>query len=193
VRDVHLVKHRRYTQNLSVVTGSGFATTTNFLISEVLSDTRKVQMGACIGCGLECPDDATLCYACALAVARGPDHSPMTGPSQAGNQPYGWGKIQGVLLIIGGLGQFSREASPSGLESDPYAAALNIVLGFCILRRNRLILPLMVIAIVLLMLNIGLGFIRNDKTTTIFVFGLFVWVLYAFYYYYRRHEFKRWI
>ncbi len=91
---------------------------------------------------------------------------------------------------MGGLGQFSRQASPSGLESDPYAAALNIVLGFCILRKNRLILPLMVIAVVLLILNIGLGFVRNDEATPVFVFGVFVWVLYAFYYYNRRHEFK---
>jgi hypothetical protein len=117
----------------------------------------------------------------------------MTSPSQPGSLPYGWGKFQGVLLIVGGLGQFSRQPNPSGLESDPYTAALNIVLGFCILRRSRLILPLMAIAIVLLILNIALGFIRNDEATPVFAFGVFVWVLYAFYYYNRRHEFKRWI
>ncbi len=150
-------------------------------------------MGACTHCGLECPDDATLCYACALAVARFPDHPPITSPSHPGTLPYGWGKIQGMLLIVGGLGQLSRQPNPSGLESDPYTAALSIALGLCILRRNHLILPLMVIAIVLLILNIALGFIRNDKDTPFFVFGVFVWALYAFYYYNRRHEFRRWI
>jgi hypothetical protein len=150
-------------------------------------------MGACTHCGLECPDDATLCYACALASARFPDDPPMTSPSQPGTLPYGWGKIQGMLLIVGGLGQFSRQPSRSGLESDPYTAALNIALGFCILRRSRPILPLMVVAIVLLMLNIVLGLTRNDATTPFFLFGLLIWALYEFYYYNRRHEFKRWI
>jgi len=150
-------------------------------------------MGACTRCGFECPDDATLCYACALAVARSPDHPLTTTPSQLGTLPYGWGKFQGVLLIVGGLGQFSRQPNPSGLESDPYSAALNIVLGFCILRRSRLILPLMVIAIVLLLLNIALGFIKHDEATPAFAFGVFIWALYAVYYYKRRREFKRWI
>ncbi len=43
----------------------------------------------------------------------------------------------------------------------------------------------MVIAVVLLILTIGLGFDRNDEATPVFVFGVFVWVLYAFYYYNR--------
>jgi len=144
-------------------------------------------MGACTHCGLECQDDATLCYACALAVARFPD------PSPTGTLSYGWGKIQGMLLIFAGVGQFARQPNPTGLESDPYTAAFNIALGFCILRRSRLILPLMVIAIVLLIVNIVLGFMRNDETTSVFVIGVFIWALYAFYYYNRRHEFKRWI
>ena len=150
-------------------------------------------MHACTHCGLECPDDATLCYACAHAVARFPDRSPITNPSKKGSLPYGWGKIQGVLLIIGGVGQFGRQPNPAGLESDPYTAALNIALGVCILRRNRLILPLMMIAIVLLTFNIVLEFKRSDEMTPIWVFGLFIWALYAFYYYNRRHEFKRWL
>jgi hypothetical protein len=144
-------------------------------------------MAACTRCGLECPDDATLCYACAHALARFPDHP------QTGTLPYGWGKIQGVLLIFSGVGQFARQPNPAGLESDPFTAALNTALGVCILRRSRLVLPFMVIAIVLLIFNIVWGFMRKDEETPVFVFGLFVWALYAFYYYNRRHEFKRWI
>jgi hypothetical protein len=149
-------------------------------------------MGACTHCGLECPDDTVLCYGCAQAIARFPDHAPITD-SRPDNLPYGWGQIQGWLLIVGGLGQFSREPNPTGLESEPYTAALNIALGVCILRRSRLILPLMVIAIMILMLNIALGFMRKDEATPVLVFGLFIWALYAFYYYNRRSEFKRWI
>jgi hypothetical protein len=89
-------------------------------------------MGACIQCGSDCPDDAALCYASALSLARSPDLSPMTNLGQPCALPYGWARFQRVLLIIGGLGEFSRQTNPSGLESDAYTIRLNIVHGFCI-------------------------------------------------------------
>jgi hypothetical protein len=91
------------------------------------------------------------------------------------------------------VGQFSTKTNPSGLEYDSYTIMLNIFLGFCIQRRNRLILPLMVIAIVLLILDIALGFMRKDQAAPVLAVGLCIWALYAYYYYKRRFEFKRWI
>jgi hypothetical protein len=59
--------------------------------------------------------------------------------------PYGWGRVQGVLLLISGLGRLTKPAE-NGIGSA-FEVALNMLLGVCILRRNKLLLPL--IAIVL--------------------------------------------
>jgi hypothetical protein len=51
----------------------------------------------------------------------------------------------------------------------------------------------MVIAIVLLILNIVLAFMRKDEAAPVFAVDLCIWALCACYCYKRRHEFKRWI
>ncbi len=135
--------------------------------------------------------DGVLCPVCASAEERreGLDVAA-TGPKES-DLPYGWGKVQGVLLIIGGLRLLDRDTG--GLGFSPFDAALNLVLGVCILRRNRLILPLMVIAIGALVLSIIVGIVTHDHDAGLLGFVLPIWALYAFYYYNRRREFKRWL
>ncbi len=104
--------------------------------------------------------------------------------------PYGWGKVHGVLLILGALGAGARESSH---ESSVFGAALSLVTGVCILRRNRLILPLLIIIIVLLILGI-VGYILNpDEQHAFLGVGVAMWLLCGYYYFRRRREFTRWL
>ena len=92
------------------------------------------------------------------------------------------------LLIVGGLGLLDRTSG----GFSPFDAALNIVLGVCIFRRNRLILPLMIVTVGALIYEIIGGIVTHDPHNALLGFALPIWALYAFYYYNRRDEFKRW-
>ena len=106
--------------------------------------------------------------------------------------PYGWGKVQGVLLLISGFGLLPTTGE-DGFGFVQFDAALNMFLGVCILRRNRLILPLFVIVIGLMFFNIVVGGLAHNKETASLSFAFPIWLLCAFYYYVRRREFKRWL
>jgi hypothetical protein len=58
------------------------------------------------------------------------------------SRPYGWGNFQGVALIVGSLAGLIHDSGAKVDRADVYLSAFSIVLGICILRRNRLILPL---------------------------------------------------
>ena len=105
--------------------------------------------------------------------------------------PYGWGKLQAGLLIVSGLRLLDPDSG--GLGFSPFDAAFNLALGVCILRRNRLILPLMIIAGAGLILEGIVGVLTHNPHDALFLaFAVVIWALCAFYYYNRRHEFKRW-
>jgi hypothetical protein len=147
-------------------------------------------MGVCPRCGeSESMQDSVLCPVCASEEERHLDVAS-TGAKQ-GELPYGWGRVQAGLLIAGGIGLLSQGSGGRGFS--PFDAALNLVLGVCILRRNRLILPLMIITTVALILGIIVSIVTHDAHTgDLLGFALPIWVLYTCYYYNRRHEFNRW-
>lgn len=133
--------------------------------------------------------DEVLCPVCASEEERQLEVAP-TGTKQS-ELPYGWGKVQAGLLIAGGIGLLSQGGGGPGFA--PFDAALNLVLGVCILRRNRLILPLMIITTVGLILGIIVSIVNHDAHKgDLLGFALPIWALYTFYYYNRRHEFNRW-
>lgn len=138
--------------------------------------------------------DGVLCPVCASAEEQREGLDVATTAVKESELPYGWGKVQAGLLIVGGLRLLDRDSG--GLGFSPFDAALNLVLGICILRRNRLILPLMIITVGALILDIIGGIVTHDPThdphNGLLGFALPIWALYAFYYYNRRHEFKRW-
>ncbi len=136
--------------------------------------------------------DGVLCADCASAQEQLDRAEATKGPDER-ELPYGWGKIQGVLLIVGGLGLLGRESSHGFSLID---AALNLVMGVCILRRNKLILPLLIVnigIIGLLIFGVVAQILSPDEQSALLGFALVVWVLYAFYYYRRRREFTRWL
>ena len=118
--------------------------------------------------------------------------APLT-PDQETTRPYGWGKVQGWLLILGSFRLLTRGGSVANPEPSVFLFALNLALGVCILRRNRLILPLMALAILVLILSVIVAALTRDELGAAYVFGLVIWAFYAVYYYNRRSEFKRWL
>jgi len=124
---------------------------------------------------------------CPVCASREEEH----GDLKESDLPYGWGRVQGVLLLVSSLRFLDGEKGGVGLS--PFDAALNVILGVCILRRNRLILPLVVIVVGLLVLNIIVGSLTHDRDAAILSLALPIWMLYSLYYYARRREFKRWL
>ena len=128
--------------------------------------------------------DGVLCPACASAAAQPaePDDQPLT---------YGWAKVQAGLLILSVVRSLATENTAEFSLLDPL---VNGALAACILRRNKLILPLTGIAVVIAVLGI-IGMMLAGRynevghLAVVFVIGS----LYAVYYYQRRHEFKRWL
>lgn len=72
---------------------------------------------------------------------------------------YGWGKFQGWLLIFGGLVRLGMlHTVPKPLSLGLTLAAIG--LGVCIVRRNRLIVPVL-IGVVLVQLFCTLSLLHN--------------------------------
>jgi hypothetical protein len=118
--------------------------------------------------------------------------APLT-PDQPLTKPYGWGKVQGGLLILGSFSFLAGDQYAASPAVSVFSFALNLVLGACILRRNRLILPLMAFAILLLILLVIVASLNRDELGGAYAFGLVIWAFYAVYYYNRRSEFTRWL
>jgi hypothetical protein len=129
--------------------------------------------------------NGVLCPACASCEERSED-------LKENDLPYGWGKVQGVLLLISGFGLLPTTGE-DGFGFVQFDAALNMFLGVCILRRNRLVLPLFVIVIGLMFLNLIVGGLAHNRDTASLSFTFPIWLLFASYYYVRRREFKRWL
>jgi len=101
------------------------------------------------------------------------------------------GKSAGGLANLKCCPQLATENTTEFSLLDPL---VNGALAACILRRNKLILPLTGIAVVIAVLGI-IGMVLAGRynevghLAVVFVIGS----LYAVYYYQRRHEFKRWL
>lgn len=109
-------------------------------------------------------------------------------------KPYGWGKVQGVLVILGSFRLLDRDPNAdSPVLFSRLLFAFNLVLGTCILRRNRLILPLIAITVVLMVLSVIGASLTHDEDGPVYAVGFVTWALCAVYYYRRRSEFKRWL
>ena len=101
---------------------------------------------------------------------------------------YTWGKIQGRLLILMGLAKLVQTQGMLSLAVTMGA----IVLGISILRRNRLILPLMaVLVMVQTMWFVAVQQARPDRYHTGLI-SVLVWSFFFAYYYKRREEFVSW-
>lgn len=102
---------------------------------------------------------------------------------------YKWGKIQGRLLILLGL---IRIVGPLGTIAMAVTLG-DIILGISILRRNRLILPLMAgLVIVQTMSLLTLHQTRPDRYHMDLV-SVVVWSVFFGYYYKRKSEFVSWL
>ena len=109
-------------------------------------------------------------------------------------KPYGWGKVQGVLVILGSFRLLDRDPNAeSPVLLSRLLFAFNLVLGICILRRNRLILPLVAINVVLMVLSVIGASLTDDEFGPVYAIGVVVWALCAVYYYRRRSEFNCWL
>lgn len=101
---------------------------------------------------------------------------------------YGWGRFQGWLLIIGGLVRLAR------LTTVPRPLSLGLTLGaiglgVCIVRRNRLIVPVLIgVVLVQLFWFLSLYQNRNDIYWRVPLLVVF-WSTCLVYYLRRKDEF----
>lgn len=135
-----------------------------------------------------------LCPGCISSEENRGNSEVAPSSHQEMTKPYGWGKFQGITLIVGSLAELGRETSAQIDTAAFSLSAISIVLGICILRRNRLILPLMGLA----MISLTLGVVAVSLTQVADLYyaaaiGFVIWAMSCVYYYNRRSEFKRWL
>ena len=119
-------------------------------------------------------------------VAR---HTPLQTRFRPHRRKDTWGEIQGWILVIFGFLRLAGVRRPL-LFSITLAA---IVLGISILRKNRLILPLMAALIIVQTLwSLSVSQNRPDPYH-ISLIVVVIWSLYFAYYYRRKDEFVRWL
>lgn len=152
----------------------------------------------CCGCGTLIGADAAYCSRCgarqtvAPASAAAPIVQLMYVPQtrvEPGPKGYIWGYIQGSIFTLLGLGLLPRMHTLLG-RGD---CVLMAVLGFCILRKSRLIIPLLCVHIAInVTLALIIGWFDPQQAATavkVFAFGL----IFFFYYMNRKDEFTTWI
>lgn len=153
-------------------------------------------MATCPRCGS--PESMALgvfCPECISSEETRQNAEVASASHQQAMKPYGWGKFQGVSLIFGSVIELSHEPSAQ-IDSAAFSlSALSIALGICILRRNRLVLPLMGLAMILVILTVIAAFLTQlaADLTYASVVGFVIWAISCVYYYNRRSEFKRWL
>jgi hypothetical protein len=109
-------------------------------------------------------------------------------------RPYKWGKVQGVLLILGSFGVFTPNEDVGSPLVAGFLFVFSMLLGVSILRRNRLILPLVAMVIIGFASSITLALYINDEMMSLeCASGLVIWAACGVYYYKRRSEFLRWV
>ena len=135
-----------------------------------------------------------LCPECISSEENRQNSDAALASHQEITKPYGWGKFQGVALIVGSVTGLIHEPSTPVDNADFFLSVFSIVLGICILRKNRLILPLLGLAMILLTSGVIAGSLMppGDFTYSISI-AFVVWALSCFYYYRRRSEFRRWL
>jgi len=115
--------------------------------------------------------------------------------------PYHWGKFQGWLLII--VAPFAILYNAHVLINAQTAQArgeamagvllslLNILMGIGILRKKHYGLVLVYVVLGIFILAVGVALVAFPREAMIRGLGsLFVWTLYTWYYYKRRHELR---
>jgi hypothetical protein len=152
----------------------------------------------CNGCGSSIGAEAFFCSLCGTRqpVAQTLALPQPAFPPQSGRVPgplrrsYRWGQIHGAGLIAAGLIFLKPHPSPVTIFSSIFL----VVLGICVLRRNKLILPLMV-AWPLAQLFVLLNHPVFPGELPVFppLFPLILWCAYIVYYYRRRDEFVKWV
>lgn len=117
-------------------------------------------------------------------------------PRQSGRVPvplqrsYRWGQIHGALMIAVGLMLLRPHPAPVRV----FMATLAVILGICVLRRNKLILPLMVAwPLVQLFVLLNHPVFPGERPVFPPLFPLILWCAYIVYYYRRRDEFVNWV
>jgi hypothetical protein len=143
----------------------------------------------CSVCGGSIDGEAPVCSSCGTRqpVAEAPALPQPLFPQQGSytwKQPrsYNWGQIHGGLCFLGGV----------SLLSNPFAMRLPcaiflLVLGLSILRRNKLILPLLSAGMVFQLMLI-LAYPRQIGWLSI-ILAIACWI----YYYRRRADFVTWL
>jgi len=106
--------------------------------------------------------------------------------ARIGPRSYVWGYIQGALFVLLGFGLISRPL-PIFSRAD---CVLLILLGFCILRRNRLIIPLLCLHFAV-NLFYATWFYPPERVPPLLPFLL--GIVYFIYYMNRKNEFVDWI
>lgn len=149
----------------------------------------------CNGCGSPIGAEAFFCSLCGTRqpVAQTLTLPQQTFPQQPGRaqwqvrRSYRWGQIHGAGLIAVGLIFLRPHPSPFTVFSSIFL----VVPGICVLRRNKLILPLMIAWPVLQLFWVLThpGFYSWGRP----LFPLIAWWFYIVYYYRRRHEFVNWV
>lgn len=123
-----------------------------------------------------------------LTVSTAQLPAPVLVEANLGPKSYVWGYIQGTVLVLLGFGTMARAHAPLAW----IFCAFTILVGFCILRRNRLIIPLFFAYFAVNMLYAGIIFWLDVRRVYFpgFEFGL--GLLYLWYYVKRRDEFDIW-
>ena len=156
------------------------------------SGVNPAAMLFCCSCGSAVGEDAIYCSKCGSRQALGATTVayPAVAVRPVGLEPRGyiWGYIQGSLLILFGFAWIARRSTALGL----IGCVLAIVLGFCILRRNKLILPLYFAHFTLNALYVGITGWLNPSTSYRVVSVMGWGLIYLFYYLNRRDEFVGW-
>jgi hypothetical protein len=150
----------------------------------------------CSGCGGFVDGGAVFCSVCGrrqplahafpLPLQQIPQSTAGYFPAQM-ERGYRWGQVHGWLLIFAALFLLRPHPSPNLIFSTVFI----VVLGICVLRRNRLILPLMA-AWLLTQLFWVLAhpvILAGERL----VLPLLLWCVYFAYYYRRRDEFVTWV
>ena len=150
----------------------------------------------CSGCGGSIETEAIFCSLCgtrqpaAYAFALPQQQIARATPGYLpGHMPrsYRWGKVHGWLLIFSAV----LLTRPHPSEKLMVSTLFFVVLGICVLRRNRIILPLMAAWLVIQLFWVLAHpvFLVPERL----VLPLILWGLYFVYYYRRKDEFETWV
>jgi len=137
-------------------------------------------------------EDALYCSKCGnrQAVAKAPMPVRLVVPAATpGPRGYVWGYIQGSLLILAGFIFIARFHSVLARVN----CVLAILVGICILRRNRLTVPAFFLYFSFNLLLFGFDAWVDPSKTYNLVKVIILGTIYLTYYLNRKDEFDAWV